>query len=193
MGRDHYVKTNQWDTFTCGSGTFYVSRSLGCGPWTDPPPPWPQKWTARSELKGLSVDRGFSAPVRSTSQHCPPPKWTSYPLLKESKRHRREVGTKNFMDNREVEEKAQERADCWSSITYVKPSGTHIYFTVYLMTALCWYHLCFCKIIYSAKMVFYFSLLEIQSGSIWFIFSKELAKIKCICIFSGAEWHLHWM
>lgn len=184
MGRDHYVKTDQWDTFSCGRGTFYVSRSLRCGSWTDPPPPWPQKWTAQSELKGQSVGQGFSAPVRSTSQHCPPLKWTSCPLLNESKRN---WGLRRT-ERRKKKHKRELTAGALSRVLTLQ---------VHKFISLCiyWLHnddIIYVFVIYSAKMVFYVSLsCKFGLGPFGLSFRK-LAKIKSICIFS-AEWHLHWM
>lgn len=92
-------------------------------------------------------------------------KWTACPLVfKESERNKRETGTKSLRDDGE---KKRAKTVSWLRELYhiCKPSGTlhKLISLCIVVTVLCRYHLCFCKIIYSAKMVLFFLFFFFQS------------------------------
>lgn len=121
-------------------------------------------------------------------------KWTACPLVfKESERNKRETGTKSLRDDGE---KKRAKTVSWLRELYhiCKPSGTlhKLISLCIVVTVLCRYHLCFCKIIYSAKMVlffllFFFNLFVILPASrCWqhYPFSQEwLANKSCLYFF----------
>lgn len=210
MGGDHYVKTDRGDTFARRSDTWmfqghrdanhgldrlHHSRSEGGGTGGEPAV-WTE-WPCQS-TKTLLLHFNPTSQRKSSLL-----KWTACPLVfKESERNKRETGTKSLRDDGE---KKRAKTVSWLRELYhiCKPSGTlhKLISLCIVVTVLCRYHLCFCKIIYSAKMVlffllFFFNLFVILPASrCWqhYPFSQEwLAKIKAACIFFWPQ-HLTWI
>lgn len=166
-GRRPLCKDRPRDTFVRRrSDTWMFQGHRDANQRTGPPPPLKvrgrrnRRWTTQSELNGL-VGRlrlccSTSAPLLSAS---PPLKWTSCPLVfKESERNKK--GRQGERISEPTGRKKRVKTVSWLRELYhiCKPSGTlhKLISLCIVVTVLCRYHLCFCKIIYSAKMVLFF-------------------------------------
>lgn len=165
MGRNHYVKTD-WGTLLPGGeghllgGDLCTDSGLNCLHHT--------RLEGEAEETGSeqhSLNWTICQLTKTLLLRFNPLLSTVIPLMNLlstcfQREWEKQKGDREKEFQKQQEEKSEAMSWLWELYTICKPTGTlHKWMSLCIVfIVLRWYHLCFCKIIYSAKMLLFFSL-----------------------------------